>query len=174
MGKPGSKGLENLRVLIVEDNAHSLTILKTILHGLGVGDIRTAADAGDGFRTMREARPDIVFVDWLMAPLDGLDFVRLVRKAEDSPDPLAPIVMLTGHSQAHRVKEARDAGVTEFIAKPVSAESVIARLSAVIHRPRAFVRAPGYVGPDRRRRARTFDGPDRRASREEPPATGDA
>ena len=166
-------GLAQLDVLVVDDNPHSQAIIKTILHGLGVGRVRPVKDAGSAFREMRSARPDIVFVDWLMDPLDGLDFVRLLRKSEDSPDPLVPIVMLTGYSHAHRVKEARDAGVTDFLAKPVSAQSVAEKLADVIRHPRAFIRSPRYVGPDRRRRSRPHDGPERRASAAPAGAGGD-
>jgi DNA-binding response OmpR family regulator len=48
--------------------------------------------------------------------------------------------------------EARDAGVTEFVAKPLSARTLLNRLNAVIYQPRAFVRTQTYFGPDRRRR----------------------
>ena len=99
-----------------------------------------------------------------MEPLDGLDFVRLVRQAKDSPYPLIPIIMLTGHAEPHRVKEARDAVVTEFLVKPVSMQSVVARLDEVLYRPRAFIQAPVFVGPDRRRRIRDHDGLERRTS----------
>jgi DNA-binding response OmpR family regulator len=61
--------------------------------------------------------------------------------------------MMTGHSAVVRVMEARDAGVTEFIAKPLSARTLLNRLNAVIYQPRPFVRTQTYFGPDRRRRA---------------------
>ena len=162
MGEAETNGLAQLDVLVIDDDPHSLAIVKAILRGLGVGKVRPVADAGSAFRAMRDARPDIVFVDWLMNPLDGLDFVRLLRKGEDSPDPKVPVVMLTGHSQAHRVKEARDAGVTEFLVKPVSVRDIAAKLELVIRHPRSFIRTTKYVGPDRRRRLRPHDGADRR------------
>jgi hypothetical protein len=61
--------------------------------------------------------------------------------------------MMTGHSAVVRVMEARDAGVTEFIAKPLSAKTLLNRLNSVLYQPRAFVRTQTYFGPDRRRRA---------------------
>jgi DNA-binding response OmpR family regulator len=60
--------------------------------------------------------------------------------------------MLTGHTEMNRVMEARDAGVHEFLAKPISAKSIYARIRAIIERPRPFIRAGVYFGPDRRRR----------------------
>src|ERR1700761_9036360 len=76
----------------------------------------------------------------------------MLRNSPDSKNPYLPIVMMTGHSEKSRVVEARDAGVTEFIAKPLTAKSVLERLQAVIYRPRPFVRTATYFGPDRRRR----------------------
>src|SRR6201996_9414720 len=76
----------------------------------------------------------------------------MLRNSPDSKNPYLPIVMMTGHSEKSRVVEARDAGVTEFIAKPLTAKSVLERLQAVIYRPRPFVRTNDYFGPDRRRR----------------------
>jgi DNA-binding response OmpR family regulator len=76
-----------------------------------------------------------------------------------------PIIMMTGHSEKSRVVEARDAGVTEFVAKPLTAKAVLERIQAVIYRPRPFVRTATYFGPGRRRRDDpTFAGPWRRST----------
>jgi DNA-binding response OmpR family regulator len=95
-----------------------------------------------------------------MAPMDGLELTRLIRTSEDSPDPFVPIIMLSGH--VDRMRAARDAGVSEFMMKPVSVRTFLACLGAVVERPRPFVRANGYFGPDRRRMLTPFSGPDRR------------
>jgi DNA-binding response OmpR family regulator len=105
----------------------------------------------------------VAFVDFQMAPVDGVEFTQLVRNASDSPNPFLPVIMLTGHADRARVEEARDAGVTEFIVKPVTARAVLDRLNNVINRPRSFVRTDDYFGPDRRRRQDpAYDGPWRR------------
>src|ERR1700761_7580061 len=91
----------------------------------------------------------------------------MLRNSPDSKNPYLPIVMMTGHSEKSRVVEARDAGVTEFVAKPLTAKSVLERLQAVIYRPRPFVRTANYFGPDRRRREDpAYGGPWRRAGEE--------
>jgi FixJ family two-component response regulator len=100
-----------------------------------------------------------------MQPLDGIDFVRLLRNSPDSPNQLAPVIMVTGHSTFARVNEARDAGVSEFLAKPLTARAVIERLHQAIEHPRPFVRSDDYFGPDRRRRsAEAYKGPWRRST----------
>jgi len=162
MGKAGLADLARLRVLVVGDNPTFHRVFKGILRALGVQHVYEALNATVALREMYDARPDVVFVDWRMEPVDGLNFVRAIRNAERSPDPLVPIIMLTGHAEAQRVKAARDAGVTEFLVKPVSIQSVVTRLDEILYRPRAFIRAPVYVGPDRRRRARDHRGLERR------------
>ena len=86
-----------------------------------------------------------------MEPLDGLDFVRLVRTAKDSPNPYVPIIMLSGYTEYRRVTEARDAGINEFLAKPISARALYLRFASIIDNPRPFIRTKSYFGPDRRR-----------------------
>jgi DNA-binding response OmpR family regulator len=59
--------------------------------------------------------------------------------------------MLTGHSEKKRVVAARDAGVTEFLAKPISAKGLYQRIVNVVANPRPFIKTKTYFGPDRRR-----------------------
>lgn len=158
----GATGLENVSVLIVDDSRVMRELLTVILRGCGVGRICEAGDGEAGLEAIRDLKPDIVFADWMMQPMDGHEFVRKVRQDPDSPNPLLPIIMITGHSEAKRVRAARDAGATEFLAKPVTAKAVARRLEAIIHLPRPFVRTSQFFGPDRRRKVASFDGMDKR------------
>jgi DNA-binding response OmpR family regulator len=148
--------LSRLCVLIVDDNTHMRLIVTEILRSLGVGTIKAAADGADALKMMRVVEADIVIADIDMAPLDGLELTRLLRTSKDSPNPYVPIIMLTGHTEAFRVVEARDAGIDEFLAKPISVSSLYSRMRAVIERRRLYIRSKGYVGPDRRRRDTDF------------------
>ncbi|MEE8393358.1 MAG: response regulator [Rhodospirillales bacterium] len=160
--------LEKLNFLVVDDNKHMRVLVRTILNTLGVRNVTEADDGAGAFKELQHFHADIVICDWNMDPFDGLDFTRMVRTASDSPNPFVPIIMLTGHTETHRVMEARDAGIHEYIAKPISPKSLYSRIRAIIERPREFVRvkgALGYFGPDRRRhRAHGYLGADRRKS----------
>jgi two-component system chemotaxis response regulator CheY len=145
-------GLEKLRVLLVDDNQHMRAMVRAVLVGVGVRDVREASDGGEALTILRDWPADVAIVDFQMVPMDGVHFTRLVRTSADSKNPYLPVVMMTGHSEKSRVVEARDAGVTEFIAKPLTAKSVLDRLQAVIYYPRPYVRCAAYLGPDRRRR----------------------
>ncbi len=159
------RSLERLRVLIVDDNHHMINIVKTILRGFGIKDYYDARDAVEAFDIVRSESIDFVIVDYQMEILDGTDFVRLVRTADDSPNPYVPIIMLTAYSERSKVEAARDAGVTEFCCKPVTATELYRKVAAVINTPRPFVRTSAYFGPDRRRRdPDTYRGPERRQS----------
>lgn len=157
--------LESLQVLLVDDNQHMRAIVAAILKGAGVGKTLEVSDGAEALRVLRERAVDLAIVDFNMFPLDGVEFTRLVRNAPDSANPYLPIIMMTGHAERSRVCEARDAGVTEFIVKPVTANSVLSRIQAVIFKPRPFVKTASYNGPCRRRvNDPKFSGPWRRAS----------
>lgn len=144
---------ELLKILLVDDNHHMRVLLGEILRAIGCRHIREANDGAEGLQVLRNHPIDIVISDLAMQPLDGIDFVRLLRNSPDSPNPMIPVIMITGHATQRRVAEARDAGVTEFLAKPLTARGVIERISMVVEHARPFVRTTDYFGPDRRRRA---------------------
>ena len=156
---------ELLRILLVDDNHHMRVLLTEILRAIGVKHVYEANDGAEALQVMRSNPIDIIMSDLAMQPLDGIDFVRLLRNSPDSPNPMAPVIMITGHSTHRRVQEARDVGVNEFLSKPVTARGVLERIAQVVDNPRAFVRTAAYFGPDRRRRADpNYTGPRRRAS----------
>ena len=146
-------GLEALRVLVADDNQHMRAILVTMLNSFGIKAVREVRDGGDGMEALRRWPADLAIVDFQMEPVDGVAFTRMVRTNSDTPNPYLPIIMLTGHSEMHRVTEARDAGVTEFIVKPLTAKVLVDRINACIYRQRPFIRSGSYFGPDRRRKA---------------------
>jgi two-component system chemotaxis response regulator CheY len=165
-----SAALEKLRFLLVDDNHHMRVIVSTILKSVGVKHIREAIDGAQGLHILREWQTDIAIVDFKMSPLDGVQFTQLVRKSPDSVDQFLPIIMLTGFAERHRVFEARDAGVTEVVVKPVTARSLLDRINTVIYHPRPFIRSPDYFGPSRRRRNDpNYTGPFRRSGEKDGP-----
>lgn len=147
-----SLGFEKLRVLLVDDNRHMRSIAITLLESFGVSHIKDVGSGVEGINLAQSWEPDVALVDFKMEPMNGVTFTRTIRNAPDSRNPFLPIIMMTGHSAVMRVMEARDAGVTEFIVKPLSAKTLHNRLNSVIYKPRAFVRTGTYFGPDRRRR----------------------
>jgi two-component system, chemotaxis family, chemotaxis protein CheY len=153
---------DKLRFLVIEDNPHMRRILRALLQGFGSREVHEAADGMAGLEAFGKFTPDIVIMDWAMPMLDGLDFVRMIRQ-DTNASPFTPIIMLTGHSERKRVTAARDAGVTEFMVKPISANGLYRRILSVVANPRRFIKTKTYFGPDRRRsNAPTYTGPERR------------
>jgi len=157
--------LKSLNVLLVDDNQNMRAIASAVLHSADIRNVYEASEGATAFDLLRRHAIDLAIVDFNMFPLDGVEFTRLVRTSPDSPNPFLPIIMMTGHSERSRVYEARDAGVTEFIVKPITAKAVLDRLNAVIMKPRPFIKADGYIAPCRRRRETPdYAGPYRRGS----------
>jgi two-component system, chemotaxis family, chemotaxis protein CheY len=154
--------------LVVDDNHYMRVIVCTMLRAMGITQIREASDGAEALEIVRDWRPDVIILDLVMEHLDGIEFTRLIRTATDSPHPYVPIIMLSGHTDRSRVLEARDSGVNEFVAKPVTARALIDRMKSVIENERPWVKCPTYTGPDRRRRKQpNYPGPFRRASDKE-------
>lgn len=157
---------DRMSVMVIDDNRHMLNLISEILRGLSIRAITKLTDPADAFKEMSVVAVDLLIVDFAMPMLNGIEFAQLVRSGGDSPDVFVPIIMVTGYSDALTVQNARDAGVTEFLAKPISARALYRRILEVINNPRPFIRCTGFFGPDRRRREIPFEGPDRRV---EPP-----
>jgi PleD family two-component response regulator len=154
---------KNIRVLVLEDSGPMRKLLRNMLLAIGVGEVVDMTDAGLAYIKMKMAPVDFALVDWEMYPVTGLEFVRRIRTERDSPNPFLPIIMVTAHTERERVVRARDLGITEFLAKPISAQSLAQRIEELVDRPRPYVRTSSYFGPCRRRkRGGIFIGVERR------------
>lgn len=158
-----SEAFAKLRVLVVDDNAAMRGLVRTVLTAFGCERIFEASTARQCLDILRAEVVDVMILDWKMKPVDGIALVRLLRDQSKSPAPYIPIIMLTAYTEPSKVHEARDAGVTEFMAKPFAADGLYRRIQAIVNRPRPFVRTKEFFGPDRRRIAKPdYAGPKRR------------
>lgn len=154
-----------LRFQICDDNPHMRRILRTLLHSFGAREVYEAEDGATALEMFSHSVPDILICDWAMPIFDGLELTQIIRQPEGIGNPYVPIIMLTGHSEKRRVMVARDAGVTEFLAKPISAKALYQRILSVVAHPRPFIRTKNYFGPDRRRNTnQAYIGPERRGT----------
>jgi DNA-binding response OmpR family regulator len=143
--------LSDIHVLVIDDNKQMRLLVRCLLRAGGITKVSEAETGAEAFEVMRRRPVDLIIVDWKMAPVDGLAFTNLVRRSGESPNPCVPILMLTAHTEASRVIAARDAGVSGFIKKPISARLLFDRISNVLTDTRMFVRTGDFFGPDRRR-----------------------
>jgi two-component system, chemotaxis family, chemotaxis protein CheY len=156
-----------LRFLVCDDNPHMRRILRTLLHSFGTREVYESEDGATALEMYSHYAPDLVIADWAMPIFDGLELTQMIRQPESKGNPFAPIIMLTAHSDKRRVMMARDAGVTEFLAKPVSAKALYERVMNCVANPRPFIKTRNYFGPDRRRSPTgSYIGPERRTGGE--------
>ena len=157
---------KDLSFLIVDGNEfmRSLIMREVKAHAR---EVRAAEDGAEALKILRGYSPDIVFVDWEMEPVDGLEFVKRIRDPKESPNPYVRIIMVSAVAERQRVLAAWGAGIDEFLVKPVSVADLLGRVRKVMESPRPFIRVDSYCGPDRRRPRLPYDGPERRSAIQE-------
>lgn len=140
---------ERLCILVAEDNAYMRAALVAMLEAFGVQTIHQAGDGETALAVFREEQPDIVLLDWEMPERDGISVAKQMRDRKTSPDPFVPILMISAHAERARVIAARDAGVSDYLVKPVTPRLLYDKLLGLAVDQRPFVAAPGYFGPQR-------------------------
>jgi two-component system, chemotaxis family, chemotaxis protein CheY len=154
-----------LCVMVVEDNEHMRTLLRTLLKAMGIRSVFECVDGTEALGAVANVMPDFILTDLSMAPMDGLDFTRSLRRLPDETQCVIPVIMVTAHTERRRIEGARDAGVNEILAKPLTPADLFNRIDRIVNRPRPFVRAEEYSGPcRRRRRKKSYGGPWRRST----------
>jgi two-component system chemotaxis response regulator CheY len=155
--------LSSIRFLLIDPNPVSMELTRDVLFMMGARTIRSCSNTDRAIEALRSEPYDIVIMEWNTAPMTGLQFIDYVRTSQMSPNRLLPVLLMTARSEEEYVVQARDRGITEFLAKPFTVEMLHRRLVSIIAFPRQFVDADRYFGPDRRRRKDgPYNGPDRR------------
>lgn len=162
--------LQRFNILLVEDNAFVRNTLEDLLRYFKIETIKTAKNGEEAIAHLKDMRrshhpgPDIIISDLIMSPINGQLLLRWARTAKESPNRFVPFIMVSGAADREYVASARDLGVSEFLAKPFSVNSVYTHIAQVIQRPRPFIATQEYFGPDRRRipGSREMGGKDRR------------
>ncbi len=144
--------LDKAKILVVDDMTPMLALTRSILETCGFKHVFTATSGEEAFELVCKHDPDLILTDWVMEPIDGLEFAKNVRHNPLSPNPYVPILMMTGYGSKPRVESSRDAGITEFLIKPFTSKDLCARIVQIIEKPRQFVETQQFFGPDRRRR----------------------
>jgi CheY-like chemotaxis protein len=139
--------VQQLTVLVVDDNAFTRNVVRSLLGNIGVKAIVEASDGIAALELIRSVSPDVVILDWEMPLLNGPELVRIVRSPGVFPTPDIPIIMLTAHGERWRIVESIKIGVNEFLCKPVSAKALLERLISILLKPRESVQFGTYYGP---------------------------
>lgn len=138
------------RVMIVDPHPTAAKLLIELLKGLGVGECLLKTDGRAALEACREFEPTLIFTEHKGPHLEGEAFARAVRRSNLTCRQV-PIIMVTSEATAATILGARDAGVHEFLRKPFTSGDLTKRVEVVALKPRNWIEAVGYVGPDRRR-----------------------
>lgn len=164
--------LKSFHVLLVEDYEFMQELLGGMLKAFGVGEVSVCANAKEAITLLSVMQPqvkigsvrpvDLILTDWMMPGGSGPELIRWLRDSRNDLYRFMPVMLVSAFASEDVVMTARDSGANEALVKPISAERLASRILAMIDHPRAFVKAPGFFGPDRRRQVKPLSGPDRR------------
>lgn len=119
-----------MKVLIVDDYPTMLKVLRSLLRQLKFTDIAEASNAKDALALLREGGFGLVISDWNMEPMSGYELLQEVRADETLKD--LPFVLVTAESTTEKVIAAKQAGVSNYIIKPYTAETLKTKLVSVL------------------------------------------
>jgi two-component system cell cycle response regulator len=120
-------GLVGLHILLVDGDPIILTFLSKQLSAVG-HRISVCRDGESALKQVIENKPQLVITDWRMAPMDGLELCKTLRRSEVGKT--LYIIMLTSAGTESEVVEAFDAGIDDYVTKPVSLKILLARIRA--------------------------------------------
>jgi CheY-like chemotaxis protein len=147
---------ESLQILIVDGKRANAKLLRGLLEGLGVRRITILENSTAALDGLRGTAFDVVFCDDAVRPLSSAQFLTALRK--DAAVPCVPVILMSAAPQKRQVEIARDSGVNDFIALPLSVATVKNKLASVLLAPKPFISSDAFSGPDRRRRAKSSNG----------------
>ena len=148
---PSDKQIQGLNILVADKNHFMRRLTRTMLMNLGAKSVVEAADGLAALEAIRTCDPDVMFLEWDLPVLDGMEVIRIVRSPGVFPRPNLPIIMLTARSHRSCVMRALRAGVHEFLLKPTSPKALRDRLTSVLLKPRPMMKLGEFYVPQPRR-----------------------
>jgi two-component system chemotaxis response regulator CheY len=121
-----------MKILVVDDFAAMRRILKNVLSQIGLTNIIEADDGTTAIDFLKENKVDLIVSDWTMPNMSGLDLLKSVRSNEDTKN--TPFLMVTASSQRDDLLKAIQAGVSNYIVKPFTADTVKKKLTLIFNK----------------------------------------
>jgi two-component system chemotaxis response regulator CheY len=121
---------KNMKILIVDDFANMRHVMRKTLAALGFYNISEAAGGADAVRKMESGEHfDFIISDWNMPNMTGLELLNYVRQGASSSK--TPFLMITAEAQRDYIIEAAKAGVSQYIVKPFTTESLQEKIQII-------------------------------------------
>ena len=141
-------GLE--RVLVLDPVQTSGKLMIEVMRDFGARNVALVQKTTSGIDPVMNFEPQLILTELSGPDFDGLTFIRNLRRSRLSQRTV-PIILYTAEATVDSIKGARDAGAHEFLRKPYTIKDLFKRVENVILKPRDWIEAQMYVGPDRRR-----------------------
>ncbi|OYX36513.1 MAG: hypothetical protein B7Y99_01465 [Caulobacterales bacterium 32-69-10] len=138
------------RVLVIDFNAGSAKLAGELMKEIGARQIVGASKTDRALAIAQDFDPHLILTELNGPGLDGLEFTRQLRRSPFACRKV-PVIVMTAEATAASITGARNAGMHEFLRKPYTAGDLFKRVENVILKPRPWIEAVMYVGPDRRR-----------------------
>ena len=119
----------SMKVLVVDDFATMRRILKNVLRQIGFTKIIEADDGSTALAVLKNDNVDLILSDWNMPKLSGLELLKSIRSDESMKD--LPFLMVTAEGQKDSVIRAVQAGVSNYIVKPFTADTIKEKLEQI-------------------------------------------
>ena len=119
----------SMKVLVVDDFATMRRILKNILKQIGFTKIIDADDGSTALAMLKKNKVDLIISDWNMPMVSGLELLKAVRSDESIKD--MPFLMVTAESQKDSVVQAIQAGVSNYVVKPFTPDTIKEKLEQI-------------------------------------------
>lgn len=143
--------LADLRVLVADDEAFSLSIIGRMLREMGCKDVLPADSGAKAFSMFQvESKPPIklAILDFNMPDLNGLQLLKLIRTGKTAAVRNLPVLMLTGTADGGLVSAAAALDIGAFVVKPVSKATLSTRIAKALTEPREPKTAEQYEAVD--------------------------
>ncbi len=121
----------SMRVLLVEDEPASRMLMEKLLADIVGPNVHSATNGSEALALALEIMPQIVVTDWLMPVMDGVEFCKALRATDWGQSMY--VIMLTGVDNEDEVTRAFEAGVDDYVTKPLKVRSLRARMRAALH-----------------------------------------
>lgn len=135
--------INEIRILLVDDMESMRGIIKSTLQKLGVVNIHTAINGYDAIKTLSKKEVDLVISDWDMPKVTGIEFLKYMRSTTKYKK--MPVILLTASNERSRVKEAIEAGASDYLTKPFKAADLEQKLTKLIDKINQFNNRVEYV-----------------------------
>lgn len=130
------KEIQEMKILVVDDDKASLTLIKNILVRGGYKKIQTAGSGEEGFESMKNSLPDLILVDMRMPRMNGDEFCRMLKTKEVTKQ--IPVIMVTCSGEADTIKKSFDAGVIDYITKGGEPAVLLSHVEAALVTKRTY------------------------------------